>query len=430
MTRVLCIFSGRSRLLPAAGLLCSIFLCSCGGTAKEEEAPKPVVSVKIGKVEQKTLEVTVQAPATVFPRSQAAIASRVTAPIRALRVKKGDTITSGQVLAELDNRDAIAQREDATAQLADAEATLQKTQAGTVPADLDRARGQVEMAQAALNQAQKNYDRRSQLFQQGAIPNRDLLQSETDLAQAKTTAEVAKRALDLLQSQTTGRDIRSAQARADSARAKLALAETQLQFTEIRAPFAGTITDQTMYPGDMANPGGPIFQIMDLGVVIARAQIPEQSAQAVRAGQPCTFSPADNSSAIFHGKMTVLNRAVDPQRRTVEAWCEIPNGDRKLQGNVFGSVTITTGRLADAIVVPLSAVQFNEGTRKGAVLVVDAAMIAHTREIEAGDTVGDVVPVTSGLQPGETVVVEGGYGLPDKTQVQTAKQAEPAKAKE
>jgi multidrug efflux pump subunit AcrA (membrane-fusion protein) len=395
-------------------------LAGCGGAAKEEEPAKPTVNVKLGKAAQKTLDITVTAPANIFPHAQASIASRVTAPIRNLRVKKGDTVTSGQVLAELDNRDAVAQREDARAQLADAEATLQKMQSGTVPADIDRARGQLEIAQAALNQTQKNYDRRSQLFKQGAIPNRDLLQAETELAQAKTNADVSKRALDLLQNQTSGHDIRSAQARLDSAKAKLDLAETQLQFTDIRAPSGGIITDQMMYPGDMANPGNPIFQIMDLSTVTARAQIPDTSAAAVRDGETCVFTPADHSETTFRGRITVVNRAVDPQRRTVEAWCEIANGDRKLQGNVFGSVTITTGHLANATVVPLSAVQFNEGTRTGSLLVVDSSQVAHLRNIEAGDTVGSVVPILKGVAPGETVVVEGGYGLPDKTQVQSA----------
>jgi multidrug efflux pump subunit AcrA (membrane-fusion protein) len=411
-------------------LYLTLTACGGGGT-KEEEAPKPTVNVKVGKAEKKTLDVTVSAPATIFPRAQASIASRVTVPIRALRVKKGDTVASGQLLAELDNRDAVAQREDARAQMADADATLQKMQSGTVPADIDRARGQLDVAQAALNQAQKNFDRRSQLFNQGAIPNRDLLQAETDLAQAKTNADVSKRALDLLQNQTTGRDIRSAQARLESAKAKLDLAETQLQFTDIRAPFAGTITDQSMYPGDMANLGSPIFQVMDLSTVTARAQIPDTAAAAVRDGQACTFSPADNATATFSGHISVVNRAVDPQRRTVEAWCEIANGDRKLQANVFGAVTISTGRLSNATVVPVSAVQFNEGTRTGSLLVVDSSMIAHLRNVEAGETVGDIVPILKGVEPGETVVIEGGYGLPDKTQVQVAKAApESGKGKE
>jgi len=406
--------------LLVAAIASALYLAGCGRAKQEAEAPNPVAIVKVAKAGQQNIDLTITAPANIFPREQANLASRVTAPIRALRFKKGDSVKAGDVLALLDNRNATAQRADARAQVADAEATLERTRSGTIPAEVERVRGQVEAAQSALNQAQKNFDRRSQLFNQGAIPNRDLLQSETDLAQAKTTSEVAKRSLDLLQNQTNARDIRSLQARVDSAKARLDLAGTQLQFTEIRAPFSGTITDQTMYAGDMANPGNPIFQLMDLAAVTARAQIPEAASQSVRQGQPCAFKPSDATTDPLSGRITTITRAVDPQRRTIEVWCEIANKDKKLQGNVFGEVTITTGHLSNATVVPVNAVQFKEGTRAGTVLVVDSKMIGHLREVQAGETVGQMIPILSGLQLGETVVVEGGYGLPDKTELQLA----------
>ena len=415
-------------LISAAAM--TAVLAGCGKSAKEEEAPASVAVVKVAQVTQRDLDITVTAPGTIFAREQANIASRVTAPIRILQAKKGDSVTAGQVLAQLDNRDAEAQRADAAAQLADAQAALERLKSGTVPAEAERLRGQVETAQAAFDLARKNVERRQQLFDQGAIPNRDLLQSQTDLAQAGTALNVAKRSLDLMQNQTTSLDIRSAQARVDSAKARLELAATQLQFTEIRSPFAGTITDQMMYPGDMASPSAPTFQLMDLAVVNARAQVPDNAAAPIRAGQHCEFVSSDAAIGSLPGRVTTISRALDPQRRTVEVWCEIENPQRRLQGNVFGNVTVTSGHMTKAAVVPKSAVQFKEGTRAGTVLVVDDKMVGHIREIQAGDAAGDVIPVMSGLQPGESVVVEGGYGLPDKTQLQLAKADNPSADKD
>ena len=154
-----------------------------------------MVTVKVTRAETADVQLTVQAPATIFPREQANISARTTAPILNLKVRKGDNIAAGQVLAMLESKDVEAQHAEATANVADAEATLQKTSAGTVPADVERARGQLQSAEAARNQAQKNYDRRKDLFSQGAIPNRDLLASETELSQAKTAYDVAKRTL-------------------------------------------------------------------------------------------------------------------------------------------------------------------------------------------------------------------------------------------
>ena len=168
-------------------LIFSCWLTGCQKKAAEEEKkPTPVVEVKTAQAEITDLALTVQSPATIFPREQANIAARITARIVKLNARKGDTVAAGQTLAVLENRDLLAQRDEAKAVIAEAEANLQKTAAGTVPADLERARGQVDVAKATLNQAQKNYDRRKDLFDKGAIPQRDLLVSETDLAQAKS----------------------------------------------------------------------------------------------------------------------------------------------------------------------------------------------------------------------------------------------------
>ena len=397
----------------------TIWMLGCSH-APEEAAPKPVVTVKIARAQAEDIKLTVQTPATIFPREQANISARITAPIRSLRVRKGDRVATGQVLAVLESRDIVAQCQEASANLADAQANLQKTSSGTLPTDVGRAKGQLDMAQAARNQAQKNYDRRSQLFKQGAIPERDLLVTETDLAQAKTAYDVAKKSLDLLQNQSGQNDIRIGESRVAQAKAKEAYANAQLQYTDLRSPLSGTVTEQFMYPGDMAKPELPIFTVMDLSTAIARAQVPEQQAARVRKGQACGFTQADGSGEPVWGKVTVINQAVDPARRTVEVWCEIRKTKQNLRSGVFGNVQIATGTVENGVVVPLTAVQFAEGTQNGSVMAVDAKQIAHKKDIETGQKIGGKVQVLKGLDSGETVIVEGGYGLPDGTQVQVA----------
>lgn len=397
-------------------LICSVaLLAGCG--AKEEEPVKAVVAVRVAKAEEADVQLTVRAPATVFAREQANIAARITAPIRELNAGKGDSVNKGQVLARLDNQDLIAQQREAAASVSDTEATLEKITAGTLPTDVERARGQVSTTQAALNQAEKFYQRRKQLFEQGAIPNRDLLMSETELTQAKANYEVARRSLELLENQSAERDIRIARSRIEQARARLSVVDAQLAYTEVRSPFSGAITEQFVFPGDMAKPDAPMFTVADLSVVVARAQVPESDAHGVRRNAGCSLSPSDRPDATYAGQVTVINQAVDPVRRTVEVWCEIPNGNREIRAGVFGSVQIATQRLPKAIVVPLQAVQFEEGTRHGFVMVVGPDNKAQKRPVEAGSTSGGRIPIEKGLVKGDTVIVEGGYGLPEGTEV-------------
>jgi HlyD family secretion protein len=254
---------------------------------------------------------------------------------------------------------------------------------------------QREDALAAARQAEVLADRRRRLFEEGAIPEREFLASKTELAQAQARLEVSS---------------------------------AQLAFTELKSPFAGHVTEQFLFAGDMAQPGTPVFTVADVGMAIARSQVPPGDAASIRLGQECTFVPGDAAADSFPGRVTVRNPAVDPARRTVEAWCEIPNGDERLLPGTFGELRILTGLAPKSIAVPVGAVQLDEGTRKGSVFVVDAQSVAHRKDVEGGVVFDGKMQVLSGLEAGALVVVEGAYALPDGTAVRVAPPGEgPAK---
>lgn len=342
-----------TRWLPRAGIALIFGLFhGCSTPQTDEDATvEPLVAVRVARAELRDVTLTVRAPATIHPRAVAQIAARVTAPIHSLQVGKGDRVAEGEVVATLENRDLLAQIDD---------------------------------AEAALRQAQETYQRRSDLFAEGAVPERDLLASKAELERAEARDELIR---------------------------------VQLAFTELTSPFAGVVTDQFLYPGDMAKPDAPIVTVMDVSVVVARAQVSEADVAAVRVGQAAVFVPADPGDALPEGRVSVVSAAADPARRTVEVWCEIPNRDRLLHPGAFGSLQIRTATMPDSVVVPASAVELEEGSRSGTVLVVDDGNIAHRRQVECGESFDGLVQVESGLESGETVVVEGGYGLADATPV-------------
>jgi RND family efflux transporter MFP subunit len=340
----------------------SALVAACRGEQEEPET-KPLVNVTVAKAEVADVQTSVRAPGVVHPRQQAGVASRITAPILNLLVSKGDRVAAGSTLVRLDSRDLVAQREDAL---------------------------------AAVRQAEVVADRRGHLFEEGAIPERDLLASQTERAQLN---------------------------------ARLELINTQLTFAELKSPFAGRITEQFLYPGDMAQPGAPVFTVVDAEVVVARAQVPETDAASLRPGLGCVFVPGSAAADTFAGRISVINPAVDSARQTVEVWCEIQNGQGRLLSGTFGEVRVQTGRPSKSVVVPLGAVQLAEGTHNGTVFVVDAKNVAHQTEIEGGVTLDGKMQVLKGLQGGESVIVEGAYALPDGAAVRI-KDAAAASAKE
>ncbi len=408
--------------MTAAALLGQLLFS--GGCARKEEAEaKPVVEVQTARAVIEDVEQTITGPATVFAAAQAGVAARSAAPIKRLLVKKGDTVQAGQALAELEARDLVAAQAEAQAGVAETEANLQKTVAGTLPGDVERARGQLVAAEAAYKQADAIYQRRKSLFEDGAIPQRDLLVAETELATDKANYEVAKMSLDLLKNQSRERDIQMARSHVEQAKARLAGAEAQLSYARITAPFAGTVTEQFMFPGDMARPDAPVFTVSDLSKAVARAQIPESDSGPIHPVQTCAFLPGSAAGdsgkpARIEGRVTVVNRSADPARRTVEVWCEIGAPPASLHPGTFGDVAIVTAR-GQGVTVPREALQFNEGTRTGWVMLIEGHT-AHRRDVETAEVSGARVRILKGLQGGETVATEGVYELTDGMQVKLA----------
>lgn len=390
------------------------------GCKNNEEEKKPVVAVTTQKAVLSSTPLLVSAPATVYGREEAHLSSRITASVQRLLVYKGENVRKGQLLAMLDQRDLAAQRADAAAAVTSAQSQLQKTQNATIPAALTQARGEARARAASLTLAQKVYDHRKDLFQQGAISGRELQTSEAELAQAKANADAAQKNLDVLEHRTSLEDVRVAQSALAQSRAREALASANLSFSEIRSPFNGTVTDQLVFPGDLANLGTPLFTVMDVSSVVARAQVDANKSMHIKIGQACTFQLGKDQETSRIGKISVVNQAVDPARRTVEVWCEIPNKDGVLKAGLFGQVQIATGTAENTIVLPASAVEMVEGTSKGKAYVVDAEHVAHVRDVKAQTLDNGRVRILSGISPGEIVITDGEYGLPDGTSVNPA----------
>ena len=396
------------------------FILILGGCHSSEPDIKPLVDVTIQRSTVETVPLVVSGPATIFGKSEAKIASRITAPVAKLLVHKGEDVRRGQLLAVLENADLRAQTADAGANVANAQANLQKIQAGLVPTELSQAKADYDARAAAFHYAEQVATRRKELYAQGAIAGREAQLSQADAAQAKANLDAATTRLHLIEQQTGKADVRIAQSALAQANARNQLAAANLGFTEIRSSMNGTITDQTMFPGDMATPNAPMFSVADLSLAVARAQIDADSAVAVKVGQPCSFEfkqSAVSQEPPRTGKITVVNQAVDSARHTIEVWCEIPNADRALKSGIFGSVKVSVGQVRDAVLVPLSAAEFEEGTNKAKVYTVDSKKIAHQRPVQAVVISDERVRILSGLKAGEQVITVGEYGLPDGTAV-------------
>jgi RND family efflux transporter MFP subunit len=187
----------------------------------------------------------------------------------------------------------------------------------------------------------------------------------------------------------------------------------------VRSPIAGFITDRPLYPGEMASTATPLLTVMDISQVIAKAHIPQSDALQLHKGDAASISLAGLEKPI-NGKVSLISPALDPNSTTVEVWVQAPNANQQLRPGTTAQIAITAQTIKDALVVP-SAALLNVKGDAAQVMVVDSQSQASSRDVKIGIQSGQQAQIVSGLKPGEMVVTEGAYGLPDKTKVKIEK---------
>lgn len=396
-----------------------LFLAACSGNAPDKE---PVVTVQAAPVQKTTIQRTVTAEAILFPLQQAAITPKISAPVRTFQVKRGAKVHKGQLLAVLENRDLAAAAQENKGTYEQAEAAYTSTTAAGLPEEIQRAKLDTQAAKQALDAAEKVYKSREVLFQQGALPRRQLDEAGVSLTQARNAYDLAQRHLDSLMAVGKQQTLKSAHGQLESAQGKYQGAEAQLSYSEIRSPIDGVVTDRPLYPGEMSAAGVPLITVMDISQIIARAHIPQPEAALLKVGDKASITVPGLDEPVT-GKVTVVSPALDPNSTTVEVWAQAANPQRSLKPGTSVKLSMLAQTIPDALVVPASSLlTATDGSTS--VMLVGPDGRAHQKAVQVGIRQGDQVQIAQGLQAGDRVVTSGNYGLPDNTKVNIEAAAE------
>src|SRR3984893_638681 len=293
-----------------------------------------VVSVKVAKVTKETIAAPVSAVGTIFPREQATVAAKISAQIRSMGLLKNQVVKAGQVIAILESRDLVAQRNEAIAALSQERANERSVTTGTIPQTNAQDQKALRDAQAKVRNLRATYERRLLLFQKGGISKKDLETSQTDLTTAENELRLAEQTVALRTTAINPNDRALAAARVQAAQQRVATLDAQLSYATIRAPITGIVTDQFQYQGEFAAAGGKLVNIADISQVIVKAPFADTVVAQLKVGDPATVLPTDTSGEEMKGQISLLSRSSDPTNRTVEVWVTLANegGRRRANG--------------------------------------------------------------------------------------------------
>ena len=397
------------------------------GCAKAEKEKEPEVSVQTTPAEKEDISQIVNADAVIFPLQQATVAPKITSTIKQFLVQRGDRVRKGQLLAVLENADLSAAAESSRGDFEQAEAAYTTTVTSSLPQQIQKAQLDADSAKSAFEAAEKVYNSRKDLFQQGALPRRELDAAEVALVGARSQNEQAQKQLADLQRVGKEQALKSAQGQRLSAEGKYRGAAAQLSYSEIKSPIDGVVTDRPLYVGDVATANQPLLTLMNISRLIAKGHIPQSEAAQLKVGNPANLKVPGMDDPI-EGKVTLVSPALDPGSTTIEVWVEAKKANPNLRPGITVQVAMVAKTVKEAVVVPAAAVYKNPEGNGNYVLVAGADEKAHVKPVQVGIRNGEDAQIASGINPGDPVITSGGYAVPDGTKIKVEKPEAPEKA--
>jgi multidrug efflux pump subunit AcrA (membrane-fusion protein) len=329
--------------------------------------------------------------------------------IVAMKVREGDTVRAGQIIVEIDSREARIQTQKSGAGLVEMKGALDEIDRNIKAAESSQA-----AAEAKRRFATSTFRRYQQLLARQSISPQefDEVRARNEMADAE-----ADSAAGMLQSLKARR--RQVLARIDQAKADVAGSQIYSSFSRITAPITGVVVSRQADVGYMAAPGTPLLTIESGTDYRLEAAVQESQINKIHLRDQVQVRIDALGQQELAGTVVEIVPAADPASRTyvVKISIGLPSGNQQvLRSGLYGRARFITGQM-QAMTIPQNAVV--ESGQLTSVFVVDQSGIARMRLVKTGKTYGDRIEVLSGLKEGEQIVVDG-VGLRDGSRVREA----------
>ena len=336
-------------------LLSALFLgfYSCGDSAKEQkEDTRPAVSVQVNTVSSKDNPAFLTASGVVEAVNSTTLSTRMMGFVDKVHVNVGQKVTKGQLLLSINNSDLSAKQAQATAGITE--------------------------AQAAFDNAEKDYNRFKSLYEDNSATRKELDDMLAHYNMAKARLEGAK---------SMANEVRS-----------------QFAYSDLRAPFNGVVTSRMIEEGDMANPGVPLISVEAPGNYEVMASIPESEISKVKSGTEVNVF-VRSLQAEVKGKVTEVSSSAINTGGQYLVKVKLEETDKNILSGMYATVRFPIESSSDmsAILIPTSAL-VHKGELTG-IYTVSQSNTAILRWLRLGRTYGDSVEVLSGLSADEKYIV-------------------------
>lgn len=341
-------------------------------------------TVRVVKPKLSSALASVTLPGDVQAMEEITIYPRITGYLKRWLVDIGEDVKEGQLLAEIDTPEVRAQLLQSKAALAESKANLERAKATVRLADINvnRIRGLLEKKAAAQQQLDE------------AVNAIDVAVANVKLSEATIEANEAN----------------------------IQHIQELLTFSEIRSPFAGTVTARHVDTGKLVTSGNgtgqAIFHLARTNPIRVFVNVPQNFAPGVSDGLKADVMVREIPGRVFTGVVTRTARAIDPVTRTLLTEIQVPNDDHVLLTGSYVQVHMDVSRQHPSLHIPSSALVFNSEGNQVAVVGPDDQI--QMRSVQVAEDFGSQIGISTGITAEENVVINPGDRMSDGLKVQIA----------
>jgi membrane fusion protein (multidrug efflux system) len=325
-----------------------------------------VMNVKVLAAEMKSFRPFVETIGTLKPNEEVIVSSEVDGIVKNLRVNEGSSVSKGMVLVEINETDYRL--------------------------EVNRADAALRQAEASLANAKLEYERKASLYKEELVTKQQFDDISARLALADGEL--------------------------DRAKAGLSLAKEKLSKTKIYSPLEGIVREKRLTKGDYVRNGSQLLWIVQTDPLKLSFTVPEKDMGKLKIGQDVLFKVDTYPDTEFKGKLGTIYPSLEEKTRTLQVEALVPNHDNRLKPGLFTKVTLYTGEARDIVVVPITAILYEDSRVK--VFIAEGER-AKERPVKIGTKYGEYLEIVEGIQKGEMVVVAGQNNLAEGVKMNVAR---------
>jgi RND family efflux transporter MFP subunit len=431
-------------------IMLSLIAAGCGSsknaaknTNTSNTAAAAPVEVTTAQAISRQVPTYIQTTGSIIAQEQSDIAPQISGQIISTPVDTGAFVGQGALIAKLDDRDPLLRLQQAQSNEQQAASNVRQAElrVGLSPgerfdpenvpeviaarrnyqaaqAQIRNAQAQIGTAEANLRLAEDTARRYENLLRTGDISRIAYNQQQTQAETARSQLNAAREQVSTIQSQAnatqqqaevvinTARQnnqaITTARGNLDNARAATALAQKAVNDTNIRAPFAGFVSERPVAVGEYVTPASRIVTLVRTNPVKVSISLPEAEAGRVAVGMSVSVAVAAFPDRQFAGQITSINPSLEAATRALIVEAQVENSENLLRPNMFATVRVLQPGGTESVFVPRSAVLRDPTTNTASVYVLEGST-ARSRQVQLGVEENDTIQILSGVSAGETI---------------------------